>query len=190
MPVSVPKRRNAFKPIGALRGGAYGGHKHGAMASLNLTPMVDMFTTLVIFLIQLFSATGDLMMAQKDLKLPPATKAEILDDRGPVLTLFRGTVLMEGKLIARIEEMDEAESGIPALSEELQKIRERDEKLFGRNPNEPFDGKIMIQGDKEADFKLVRKAIFSANEAGWAHLNFIVLGEGPVKTEGEGEATE
>jgi hypothetical protein len=65
MPISVPKRRNAFVPIGKLRGGSYGkSGKHGAMANLNLTPMVDMFTTIVIFLIQLFSATGDILFAQ------------------------------------------------------------------------------------------------------------------------------
>ena len=153
MPVSVPKRRHAFHPIGKLRGGSYGGgKKHGMMASLNLTPMVDMFTVLVIFLLQLFSATGD---------------------------IYKNEVIMDGKAIARVDELDEAESGIPALSEALRGIRERDEKLFGRAETEAFEGKMIIQADKETDFLLVRKAIFSANEAGWAHLNFMVVGDKP-----------
>lgn len=188
MPISVPRRRNAFVPIGKLRGGAYGSHgKHGTMASLNLTPMVDMFTTLVIFLIQLFSASGD-MIAVKDLKVPTAMQSELLSDRGPMITLFKGQVLLDGKLVARAEDMDEAENGIGPLSEALTKIRAQDEKIFGRDPNKPFDGKIMIQADKETDFMLVRKTIFSINEAGWAHLNFIVLGDNAKKMAEASEA--
>lgn len=188
MPVSVPRRRNAFVPIGKLRGGHYGSSgKHGTMASLNLTPMVDMFTTLVIFLIQLFAAQGD-MISQKDLKVPTAQQAELLSDQGPMIILFKGKVLLEGKQLAAVEDMDEADPGIQPLSEALQKLREQDEKIFGRDPNKPFDGKVMIQADQETDFMLVRKAIFSINEAGWAHLNFIVLGDNAKKLAEASEA--
>ena len=189
MPIKVPKRRNAFVPIGALRGGAYGkGGKHGVMANLNLTPMVDMFTTIVIFLIQLFSATGDILFSQEGLKLPPAQQAEVLSDRGPVITLFKGRVLIEGKELARAEDLDEAEPGIPPLTEELTGIRERDEKLFGRDPTKPFDGKLIIQADKETDFQLVRRTIYAGNIAGWAFFNFAVVGEKKPGEETEGSA--
>lgn len=187
MPVSVPRRRNAFVPIGKLRGGSYGhGGKHGLMASLNLTPMVDMFTTIVIFLIQLFSATGDILFAQEGLKLPPAKQAEILEDRGPVITLFQGKVIVEGREVARSEDLDEAEPGIPALTELLTGIRERDEKLFGRDPTKPFDGKIIVQADKETDFIMVRRTIYAGNMSGWAFFNFAVVGEGKPAEGGEG----
>ena len=190
MPIKVPKRRNAFVPIGALRGGSYGhGNKHGLMAALNLTPMVDMFTTIVIFLIQLFSATGDLIFAQEGLKLPPAKQAEVLEDRGPVITLFQGKVLVEGREIAKLEDLDEAEPGIPALTELLTGVRERDEKLFGRDPTKPFDGKLIVQADKETDFQLVRRTIYAGNISGWAFFNFAVVGEKPVGEGGE-EAEE
>jgi hypothetical protein len=193
MPISVPKRRNAFVPIGKLRGGSYGkSGKHGAMANLNLTPMVDMFTTIVIFLIQLFSATGDILFAQEGLKLPPAKQAEILEDRGPVITLFKGKVIVEGRELAKAEDIDEAEPGIPPLTEYLTGVRERDEKLFGRDPNKPFDGKLIIQADKETDFMMVRKAIYAGNMSGWAYFNFTVVGEGKPAGEGGegGEAAE
>ena len=31
-----------------------------------------------------------------------------------------------------------------------------------------------MQADQKTDFKLVRRAIFSANAAGWTHLQFAV----------------
>ena len=42
--------------------GEHGGvHKVGQFADLNITPMVDMFTIIVIFLLQNFSATGEIL---------------------------------------------------------------------------------------------------------------------------------
>jgi len=41
-------------------------------AELNVVPMVDMMTMLVIFLLQQFSATGEVLYMQKDIRLPDA----------------------------------------------------------------------------------------------------------------------
>ncbi|HYQ81724.1 MAG TPA: biopolymer transporter ExbD, partial [Anaeromyxobacteraceae bacterium] len=48
-----------------------GGRKN-TNAELNVVPMVDMMTMLVIFLLQQFSATGEVLFMQKDIKLPDA----------------------------------------------------------------------------------------------------------------------
>ena len=183
MAVVVPKRRPAFAPIGRLRTGPFGGGNKALMASLNLTAMVDMFTTIVIFLLQTFSASGEIMFSVKDLKIPEAAMADVLNERGPVVTLFRGQILIDGKSVGKVEELDEAEAGIPMLAEELVKAREVLEKLNERrgkvkDPTQPFEGHVIVQADKETDFLLVRKAIFSVNEAGWAHIQFIVRGTG------------
>lgn len=183
MAVVVPKRRPAFAPIGRLRAGPFGGGKKGVMASLNLTAMVDMFTAIVIFLLQTFSASGEIMFAQKELKIPDADMADVLNERGPVVTLFRNTILIDGREMSKLEDLDEAEAGVPKLSEALKAARESQEKLDERrgkprDPGQPFEGHIILQADKETDFMLVRKSIFSINEAGWAHIQFIVVGTG------------
>ncbi len=184
MPVSVPHRRPAFEPLNRLRSSPLSAGKKGLMLSLNLTAMVDMFTVIVIFLLQQFASSGELLFLQKDLKLPEAKEAEALTDRGPVVTLFQNKVLWEGKPVANLEELDEAEPGIPPLIEKLEGVREREQKLYGRAENEPFKSHVVIQSDKATDFKLVRKTIYSVNQAGWVHINFAVTGIGG---EGEGE---
>ena len=184
MPIKLPKRRPAFQPLNRLRSGAFAGGKKGLMLALNLTAMVDMFTVIVIFLLQQFSSSGELLFTQKDLKLPEAQQSEMLTDRGPVVTLFQNRVLWEGKPVANLDELDEAEPGIPPLIEKLEGVREREQKLYGRKDNEPFKSHVVIQADKATDFQLVRKTIYSVNQAGWVHINFAVMGLG---TPGEGE---
>jgi biopolymer transport protein ExbD len=188
MAIHVPGRHAAFEPFGRLRKGMFKGGKKGLMMPLNLTAMVDMFSVIVIYLLQSFSASGEIMFIQKDIKLPSADEAQPLEERGPVVTLFNNTVLMEGEEVARMDDLDDAEPGIPALSERLQKIREREEKLVGRDPTKPYEGHCIIQSDIRTDFKLVRKTIFSINEAGWTHLQFATLEAGGAPTEGEGAA--
>src|SRR5688572_18293093 len=120
MPVKLPKRRPAFQPLNRLRSSPFGGGKKGLMLALNLTAMVDMFTVIVIFLLQQFSSSGELLFIQKNLKLPDAEQSEMLTDRGPVITLFENKVMWEGKPVATLEELDAAEPGIPALTERLE----------------------------------------------------------------------
>ncbi len=183
MAIHTPGRHPAFPPIGILRKGLSGGKKSG-FTDLNLTAMVDMFTVIVIFLLQSFSGEGEISI-QKDLKMPSADAAAPLSQRGPVIVVLRGELLLDGEVLASLDKDDDAEPGIPALTEKLTKIKEAADKteteLRRRDPSrpeKPFDGHLIVQADLRTDFKLVRKAIFSSNAAGWVHIQFAVVGTG------------
>lgn len=190
MPIKLPGRHSLYEPIGALRTNPFHAGKKNMMMPLNLTAMVDMFTVIVVFLLQSFSASGDLMFIQKDLILPTATQAIPLEEQGPVVTLFRNEVLISGEKLVTLEELDDTEPGIPQLQERLTKIREREEMLkknYGTiDPTKPYDGHMIVQADAATDFELVRRTIFAMNMAGWIHIQFAVLNSGPAVVEGEG----
>jgi biopolymer transport protein ExbD len=183
MGVSVPGRHPAFAPIGRLRKSPLSGGKKSLMMPLNLTAMVDMFTVIVIFLLQSFSASGELMFMQKDLKLPEAGNGAALEERGPVVTLFKNQVLIEGQKLTSLEELDDTLPTIPELTEKLKVMKENDLKFKGpQDPTKPYEGHMIVQADKSTDFELVRKTIGSMNEAGWTHIQFAVMpiGGAPV----------
>lgn len=172
MAIHVPGRRPAFAPIGRLRSSPIHGGSRNGLISLNLTPMVDMMTMLVVFLLQSFSADGQIMFVQKDLVMPEATESKPLVDRGPVVTVYDGRVYVEGNEVARSADLDISDISIKPLTELLTGIRERDEVIHPRDTTKPYEGVVIVQGDEEADFMLVRKTIASLNEAGWAKVNF------------------
>ena len=192
MSIQVPERRKAMKPIGRLRSGAFGGGKKSMHIALNLTPMVDMFTRLVVFLLQNCSASGDILVMQKDMKLPEVDNSEVMDI-GPVVTITKEKILLQGKPVAETPPlMVDGNQEITPLREGLAKIIELDERLRRktRDINTPFDGKLFIQADQKQEFKVMKKVIYSANAAGWFHLNFAVVGAGGKEVEGEGAAAE
>jgi biopolymer transport protein ExbD len=193
MAIHAPGRHPAFPPIGRLRASPLSGGKKSGFMELNLTAMVDMFTVIVIFLLQSFSGEGEISI-QKDLKLPPAVAAVPLSERGPVIVVMRGQLMLDGEILASLDKDDDAEPGIPALTDKLTKIKEASDKIEAelrrRDPSraeKPFDGHLIVQSDLKTDFKLVRKTIFSANSAGWVHIQFVVQGEGK-KSDDEGGA--
>lgn len=188
MAIHTPGRHPAFPPIGILRKGHAG--KKGGFIELNLTAMVDMFTVIVIFLLQSFSGEGEISI-QKDLKMPTADAAVPLSQRGPVIVVMRGELLLDGEVLASLDKDDDAEPGIPALTEKLTKIKEANDKTEAElrrrdptRPEKPFDGHLIVQADLKTDFKLVRKAIFSSNAAGWVHIQFAVVGGALKPAEG------
>jgi biopolymer transport protein ExbD len=179
MSVVAPGRRPAYPPIGRLRTSPLsGGGKKNMFVSLNLTPMVDMFTILVIFLIQLFKATGQVEL-KPDITVPQSKTGPALQDQSTICVVYPdGTMVVDTTTIPADQMGDALQTEIPGLVDVLTKKKEFASKLdaaMGKteDPTKPFDKALLVQADVKADFKVVRRIIYSANLAGWAKFKFI-----------------
>src|SRR6185436_4935416 len=81
-------------------GSAAGGRSSNI--SLNLVPFVDMMTSLVCFLLMVFSANGPLLQAQKGLELPIAQSHDTLQE-APVIIVTRNDITYQGQSIITTE---------------------------------------------------------------------------------------
>lgn len=187
MPIKKPGKK-PFAPWLQKHKGLTGHGKKAAIASdLLLTPLIDMFVILVVFLIMNFSATGELLTLSKDIQLPKArTTTQI--ERAPILQISSNTVAIEGVRVGDSEELlKDPDLRIPALTDKLQEMRKVDEMM---HPGQEFKGEIIINCDKDIDFKLVRKVMFAAADAGYTNFNYAVLqtggggGEAPAEPAG------
>jgi len=200
MAIIAPGRRPAYPPIGRLRTSSLSGGKKSGMVSLNLTPMVDMFTILVIFLIQLFSG-ADAPSVPEKVTIPEAIAGQKVTEAGTVVSVTKeGTILIKGEVVKDMG--TDLDPGIPGLTERLREIKANDVKLkmaIAEKGGKPFDktaayeGELMIIADIETDFKLIRRIMYSANVAsddntntGWAKFKFVTI-PNDMKPEGEGE---
>jgi biopolymer transport protein ExbD len=156
--------------------------------ALNLTPMIDMFVVLTIFLLMTFSTSGEILFIQKDIELPKATQTEEIE-QAPVITIGGGQVVIEGQSVGRMDDIAEDENfEIPDLSEKMTNLKKNYEQL---HPNQVFSGKIIIQGDKEIPFRVLKKVMFTCTSVGYTNINFAVLPTGGGGGEGgEGAAAE
>lgn len=142
---------------------------------LNLVPMIDIFVLLVIFLIQQFSADGDLLFMTDRIKMPEAANYDQLM-RAPVIQISPDDIALEGQMIARISDIEDQELwNIPKLEEVLRDQKKAFETL---NTSQEFKGDINIQADVNVPFKVLKKVMYSANQAGYFNINFAVIAAG------------
>ncbi len=191
MPVVSPGRRPAYPPIGRLRTSPLSGGKKSGFASLNLTAMVDMFTILVIFLIQLFTAAGQ-VTPNDHIKTPTVVSGAPLEDPGTVIMMNNdGLLLVDNQQIPESDMGDDlaaqAGASIPGLVKILTEQREFREKIEGRDQAASYQGLLIVQADIKTDFRLIRRVIGSANEAGWAKFKFVSI---PGKVDAAGDTIE
>jgi biopolymer transport protein ExbD len=166
-------------------------NKRSVTALLSLTAMVDMFTVLVIFLLQNYNATGEIIYIPKEVVLPKATTVKELKP-AHIVTVSNKEILLDKEVVASFEEVQKLEDwSIPKLKEKLQealikskieqeakiqnKIRDVVKTTRGQmEENKNEWSKVTVQADKGVDFLTIKKVLFTATEAGAGEINFAV----------------
>ena len=199
MPVhsAGPRLYHSVKFKHLVRHSGSSAHSRASNIALNLTPFVDMMTILVTFLLMVFSASGQLLQAQKGLDLPLADSRDTLQ-QAPVIIVTKSEITYQGQLISSIDAVlrdDSPTFKIDALYERLdadaKKIKEN--VGLGRLPKDlqkscedakqnirPAPGKIcpdglaILQADESTDVRLVNKIVNTAKAAGFDNLLFAV----------------
>ena len=183
MPIKKPGKHPFAPWLQDFKALSKGGKKHNKAADILLTPLIDMFVLLVVFLIMNFSATGELVTISKDIKLPKAATTKMLE-RAPIIQISAKTIAVEGFKVGDSDDiLKDEDLRVPQLTDKLQEMRKVDEMM---HPGAQFKGEIIINADVAIDFKLIRKVMMASAEAGYININYAVLVKAPEKKEGEG----
>ena len=156
----------------------HGAGKKSTYAELNLTSMVDMLTILVVFLLQTFSASGELLTVSKNVTLPEAMNYKDLE-QAPIISISRDSVTLNGEPKADASELARETTmdwKIPQLHDDLVVLK-NNFKLLHPNP-EDFKGIVIVQADKNIDFKVIKKVMYTCAVAGYNNVNFAVQSRG------------
>jgi len=181
MPIVTPGKRYCPRLQKSKIFGKGGHGKKGTYADLLITPLVDMFVIIVIFLLQNFSASGEILFMRSDIILPDAKNGQEIE-RAPVVQISNDSIMLDGNPIVEVAELTRDEYwNIPALEEKLRDQKKRTEMLHEGD----FKGDINIQAHKDVPFKTLKRVMYSCNTAGFLNINFAVMLAGSKKKEGE-----
>jgi biopolymer transport protein ExbD len=177
MAIVQPGKRPAKRfERSAVLGGKIARGRKATNAELNVVPMVDMMTMLVIFLLQQFSATGDVLYMQKDIKLPDARHGQLIE-QAPVVAISSDAVVVSGQKVADLADLerDAGYLNIPALEEKLREEKKRWDFIHQSDPGSKWDGIVNIQADQKVPFRFVKRVMYSSGVAGYFNVNFAAL---------------
>jgi len=178
MPIVQPGKRPAKRLQGSrVFGAKLTRHARASNIDLNVVPMVDMMTILVLFLLQQFSATGEVLYMQRDIKLPEARHGQLIEP-APVIAISGAHLSMDGRSITDTIAIEkDPYLTIPALEEQLRDARKRWEFVHQNDPDRDrsWRGEVNIQADEKVPFKIVKRVMYSAAQAGYPNVNFATL---------------
>lgn len=145
--------------------------RRAIVAGLMLTSMVDMFSLLVIFLLQSFSNSPEQVALSKGLILPSAVSAAPVID-APMLTVSHDLILLDNKEVGTAASVI---SDPMLLVRPLQDLKDRWVKA---HDGQDFKGDIHLQADKALPSSMVSRFIGLVNSQGYDSVHLAVVSGG------------
>ena len=147
--------------------------KRNQSFGLNITSMTDMFTILLVFLLQNFAAGEVNIDPAEGVRLPQS-----MTDKNPVdgakLSVSSKEIKFDQKVVALIKDnkvdsasLDASDNQfIKPLFDELKKLNTANEKLAKT-------GKVLLQADENLPYETLRKIMYTASMAGFPNLKLV-----------------
>lgn len=142
------------------KGGRY---KKGLVQSLMLTSLVDAFSILVVYLLMSYSSTGEIMYISKDLVLPMAQNADILD-RQIIIKFEDGKYFIEDEVVEKKDLFAHLLRMKTAFKEKYPELDSENKVIIQADKNDKFiDLNMIVHASAQAGFEEVKFAVVSAN---------------------------
>lgn len=163
-------------PLKFVRNKTVGGGRKATDAGIILIPFIDFLIVLVVFLLStsgkevVSTATGE------QLTLPDASNVEDLEE-APVVAINKSVVLFETHRVADTATLAE-EASLERIEQLVEELETQKRNWSILHPGKEFTGTIIVMSDKDVDYRVVKKVMYSAAQAGYANISFAVNNAG------------
>jgi biopolymer transport protein ExbD len=148
---------------------------------LNITPMMDMMTIILVFLLKSFSSSTSLISLDQ-LALPPS--ATLLQPKQAIpVTITKKVIMIEGEAVApvnggRVDPQLKPDGAngylIGPVLDQLTKHANREKKVE-QLTGQKFEAELMIVADASTPYRLLTEVLYSCGQAGYANYRLLVL---------------
>jgi len=146
-------------------------------AGVTLTSLLDVLVILVVFLLAFLGPTRDAPRLAEDLVLPRSTAASPPGD-GVHVRVTRDALSVDGGPVLRLVE-GPAGPAIPADLKEGRLVPILEERLTAARANGGAGRPVLLEGDQDLSFAVLREVMYTARRAGFQDCHFLVLGTAP-----------
>ncbi len=163
---------------------ASAGGDSGETLSLNLTPMLDIFSILVTFLLMSYSTDPTNHDIDQNLELPDSITLVNMDEV-PSLVVNKNEILVNNKKIVTLENGKVPKADIqqgavfPVYQElvEIAKVNKQAAALLRGEEKKTKPGEITIEMDKNHDFEILRRLMLAGQQAEFITYKLLVAKE-------------
>jgi len=146
--------------------------------TLQITSMIDVFTILLVFLLKSYSTEGHLVHIAEAIRLPTSTATQSVQSAVSVAFNRQALYVDDEILVDDVAPyLASDELMIEPLYLALRDRAARTREIAARNPSVVFTGEIVLQGDREIPFRLLKKIIYTAGQAEYVNQSMAVFQE-------------
>jgi biopolymer transport protein ExbD len=150
---------------------------------IQITSMVDMFVILLVFLLKSYSTSPVTVNPTKDLMLPTSTSSTEPVDIIKMVVSKKGIFIEDKKIIEFNSQLQLPSKdtdatdpmAIQPLFRELEAKANLVRNIASVNDKVVFDGKILVQADRDMPYSLLQKVLYTAMLTGYSDVKFAVL---------------
>ena len=148
------------------------GRNKRKVTGLNLTPLMDVFTILVFFLL-FHSSGGDILETPKQIKLPDSV-VETKPRETVVIMVSPEVVVVQGEAVVNTPELlDDSVRMVAGITERLEQLERN---IIGISTKAVAEGKeITILADKTIPFKVLKKIMSTCTGSGYGRISLAVI---------------
>jgi biopolymer transport protein ExbD len=173
MPIHQPGKvlfRNLPLSFVARRTGGHGAKS--VNVEIPLIPFIDLQICLVVFLLMSFSSTGELLSQRNGLMMPKAEHTKELE-LAPVLVVDGSTVVLDGRRVADTTALA-ADPKVERIEPLIALLEALKRNWYVLHPRDEFPGAMIVQADVGVDYRVIKKLMFAAGQAGYPNVRFAV----------------
>ncbi|MFZ1863959.1 MAG: biopolymer transporter ExbD [Polyangiales bacterium] len=159
-------------PLKFVRDRVSGHGRKSVDHQIPLIPFIDFLIVLVIFLLMSFSASGELIAQQPTITMPDAKNTQKIEI-SPVVAIDERVITLDGTRVADTQTQGQS-AQVDRIEPLIQGLESEKRKWETIHPSEPFAGQVIVQADRNIDFRVVKKVMFSAASAGYGNVSFAV----------------
>jgi biopolymer transport protein ExbD len=153
-------------------------HRKQEEAVLNITSLMDIMTIILVFLLKSYS-TEDIQVAPSDDLRLPNSSAKKAPELAVNAVVSQTAIIVDGVKVVDVSGGsvgDEFKRGtlIAPLFDTLKEKADEAKALAERNPANKFQGRLLLQCDREIPFSLVREVMYTAGQSQFAEFKFVV----------------
>lgn len=151
----------------------------GESISINITPMMDIFSILITFLLMSYSTDPVIVEPEKGLVVPNSNTISGMDEI-PLITVSQEEIRVNEKAVAsvingEVPESERAQGAVQALFDALDKVKTANDEVQKSLGKKPKLGSLTMQMDKELTFKLTKRVMLSAQQASFVKFKLMTV---------------
>lgn len=148
---------------------------------IQITSMVDMFVILLVFLLKTYSTSPVNITPKEGLKLPESSATTdpvdvvklIVSEDGVFVEEKKVLELQHGRIPAGVADANDP-SFLRTLYEALDERAKLAKSISQVNDSFEFDGKVLMQADRELPYEVLQKIMYTSMMAGYADVKLAV----------------